>query len=251
MHNGLVQMIIGICANCKIKFRKREVKYKFCSLTCSSRHNRNGLKNVRLPGKSRWLAEFIGICLGDGCASTYQVTVSLNSIADANYVPYVLNLIKKLFPDIKISIVKRTFNMIDIKINSITVSNFMKKNGVISNNKFVPKWILEKSIYIKSCVRGLFDTEGSISFKQYATKSNVSLYKQLNFRNFNLELMTFVRDSLISLNFKPTNTLNASLSLSNHQSIREFGKVIGFSNPKLLSRSSIETIAQYQEFFQQ
>lgn len=240
-------MIIGNCRNCKKEFRKRERKYIFCSLKCSSNYNKNGLKIIILPKKSSDLAEFIGICLGDGHASRYQVSVSLNSIADMEYIPYVAKLAAKLFPGATISSLKRKeYNMVDVKVNSIIVADFMKKNGVVSNNKYVPKWILKKQTYINFCMRGLFDTEGSMSFKFYKSRKGVSLYKQLNFRNANLELMKFVRDNLLLLGFRPTITLKQSLYLSSHQAIYDFVKLVGFSNPKLISKSVIENIDQYK-----
>lgn len=226
------------------------MKYKFCSLKCANSHNKNGLNQVSLPKHNSDLAEFIGICLGDGCASRFQVTVFLNSIADKEYILYVIRLIQKLFPGATTSVFKRkNYNMVDIKINSVIVSNFMKKNGIISNAKFVPNWILQRPAHIKSCIRGLFDTEGSISFKLYEARLGVSLYKQLNFRNNDIQLMTFVRDNLLKLGFKPTITLKKSLYLSTHEGIKRFAKLIGFSNPKLISRSNIETVEQYQKHF--
>ncbi len=243
-------MIIGFCKNCRRKFRKRETKYKFCSLKCANSYNRNGLSLVHLPKHNSDLAEFIGVCLGDGCTSRFQVTVFLNSIADKEYIFCIISLIKRLFPGATTSVFKRkNYNMVDIKINSVTVSQFMKKNGIVSNAKFIPNWILKRPIYIKSCIRGLFDTEGSISFKQYESRLGVSLYKQLNFRNNDIQLMTFVRDNLLKLDFKPTVTLKQSLYLSTHEGINKFSKLIGFSNPKLNARSKIETIEQYHRFF--
>lgn len=237
----------GICKNCKKEFRKRTSKYVFCSLKCSNNFNRNGLKRVVLPLESPELAEFVGICLGDGHASRYQVTVSLNSIVDRKYVIYVTNLMTRLFKGPKITVLKRkNLNMLDVKLNSVLVAEFMRKNGVVPNNKYVPKWINKKQPYINFCLRGLFDTEGSISFKIYKAKKGISLYKQLNFRNANLGLMRFVRDNLLQQGFNPTNTLKQSLYLSNHESVNDFVRLIGFSNPKLISKSNIVNIDQYE-----
>lgn len=231
-------MIVGICLNCKNKFRKRERKRKFCSLTCASRYNLNGLRIVTLPEKSYELAEFIGICLGDGDATRYQVGVVLNSIVDKQYASYVLKLVKSLFPEPSISFFKRSKeNALVIKINSSIVSKFVKEMGIVSNSKYVPKWILENPDYQKACIRGLFDTEGSISFKRYKSRKGIRLHKQLNFRNYNIELMRFVRDGLLDLGLKPTMTLKKSLYLSNNKSISIFVDQIGFSNPKLLIKA--------------
>jgi hypothetical protein len=239
-------MILGICGFCKRKFAKRRSVYKFCSLVCSNRFNLNGLREVSLPTYGVDLAEFVGICLGDGCVTKYQVSVTLNSIVDQDYVPYVLNLMKHLFPGVTVSVLPSSQqNTIDLRVNSRIVSSFMRKNGVISNAKTVPDWILKNTEYTRACIRGLFDTEGSISYKQYIHKKGVSIYKQLNFRNANMELMAFVRDNLIYLGLKPTTTLKRSLYLSNNRSLNIYRESIGFSNPKLLRRSLVETIKDY------
>ncbi len=239
-------MIIGLCLYCKKEFRKREKKYKFCSLICSSNFNKNGLKDIHLPSQSKFLAEFVGICLGDGCVSKYQIGITLNTIADKNYIPYVINLVHYLFPTIKAKLVKKQdANALDVRINSKIISDFLLDMGIIPNNKKVPDWILTSSEYKNYCVRGLFDTEGSISFKTYVSKKGISLYKQLNFRNANEKLMRFVRDTLRDMGLKPTMTLKKSLYLSNHESIDYFNKKIGFGNPKLIQRSVIRTIEEY------
>ncbi len=250
MQSGLVRiMMLGSCRYCKNEFRKREQTRKFCSLTCASRYNLNGLNKVVLPIKNRQLAEFIGICLGDGYAWGYQVGVTLNSIADRKYIPYVENLARKLFPGATISAIKRKEeNAIDIRINSKMVVNFLQGMGIVSNAKYVPKWILSRLDYVKPCIRGLFDTEGHISFKIYKSRKGISVYKQLNFRNANMKLMGFVKDNLFNLGLKPTTTMKRSLYLSNHESIDIYREQIGFSNPKLYERSLIYDINAYENW---
>lgn len=244
--SGLEFMILGICGFCKKEFKKREKKYKFCSLICSSNFNKNGINKVTLPDYSISLAEFIGICLGDGFVSKFQIGITLNTIADKDYIPYVKFLSSHLFPGATVSLLKRTNNnALDVRISSVIAADFLRNMGIIPNNKFVPKWILSNWEYRKACIKGLFDTEGSISFKTYVSKRGLNLYKQLNFRNANSQLMQFVRDSLVYLGLKPTMTLKRSLYLSNHQSIKIFRNIIGFSNPKLLERSKISKIEEY------
>lgn len=239
--------MLGVCKRCKKEYRKRERTRKFCSLTCASRYNLNGINKVILPNRSQSLSEFIGICLGDGYAWGYQTGITLNYIADRKYITFVENLAKSLFPGATFSTIKRKKeNAVDIRINSKIVVDFLKTNGIISNAKVVPNWILEKEEYRRSCVRGLFDTEGHISFKIYQSRKRVSVYKQLNFRNSNMVLMGFVKDCLINLGLKPTTTMKRSLYLSNHESVDIYREQIGFSNPKLYERSLICDIDNYQ-----
>lgn len=241
--------MLGVCKHCKNEYRKRESIRKFCSLSCSSGYNRNGLNKVTLPRKGKLLAEFIGICLGDGYASGYQVGITLNFIADRDYLSYVENLARNLFPGATFSVIKRKReNAVDIRINSKIAVNFLKSMGIISNAKVVPNWILKREEYSRACVRGLFDTEGSISFKLYNSRKGIRVYKQLNFRNANMILMRFVKDNLLNLGLKPTLTMKRSLYLSNHESIDIYRERIGFSNPKLLKRSFIKDISSYDSW---
>lgn len=230
-------MLIGICKYCNKEFRKREQKYKFCSLICSSNYNRNGLKKIKLPRKSKMLAEFVGICLGDGNVSKYQIGITLNTVADKNYIPYVIKLYNSLFPELKVNLVKKKGeNAVEVRINSKIVSDFLLNMGIVPNNKKVPNWIHDSSNYKKFCVRGLFDTEGSVSTKNYLSKKGGKTYYQLNFRNYNKRLMKFVRDTLLELKLKPTLSLKNSLYISNSHDLMIFNKEIGFSNPKLLAK---------------
>lgn len=242
-------MIIGFCPYCKREFRKREQKRKFCSLMCSNNFNKNGLKHINLPPQSKFLAEFVGICLGDGCVDKYQIGITLNTIVDKDYIPYVAKLIKYIFPTIKVSFVKKQdANALDVRINSKIIADFLHDMGIISNNKKIPNWIFTSNEYRYYCVRGLFDTEGSISFKTYTSKKGTSLYKQLNFRNANERLMRFVRDTLKNMGLKPTMTLKRSLYLSNHESIDCFNRIVGFGNPKLARRATIRTIGEFNSW---
>jgi len=188
--------------------------------------------------------------LGDGYTSRYQVGITLNSINDADYLSYVLDLIKELFPEPSITIIhKKRENAVEIRLNSRIVAEFLRSMGIVPNAKSVPKWITENPDYVKACLRGLFDTEGHISFKSYKSKKGVSLYKQLNFTNFNVNLMRFVRDELEEFGFKPTVSLRRSLYLSNDRDIDSFRSLIGFSNPKLVRRSLVYAYEDYQKMY--
>lgn len=196
--------------------------------------------------RSGKLAEFVGICLGDGCAWGYQVSVTLNATADVRYVPYVQAIAKDLFPGATVTLVKRRDNAVDVRVNSKDVVRFMQENGIVSNAKFVPSWIAGDINYAVHCIRGLFDTEGSISFKTYLSKGGLRVYKQLNFRNIDVRVMLFVRNTLVRLGLKPTLTPKKSLYLSSHQSIAAFQHQVGFGNPKLFEKSLIMNALDYQ-----
>ena len=237
-----------ICPKCQIGFlySSRQRKKKFCSLSCANKSNKATLVEIDLPKPSVKLAEFMGIMLGDGCASNYYSTVSLNSHADKAYVPYVLHLIDKLFVGGSFNAKQiKNVNLVLIQISSVQISQFLRNEGLLPNNKKIPAWILENQTYRRACVRGLFDTEGSISYKFYKSKKGLSIYKQLNFRNADQKLMHFVRQELLDLGLKPTMSQTRSLYLSNHEDIDIYSTFIGFSNPKLIQRSLVKDQESY------
>jgi flagellar protein FlaI len=115
------------------------------------------------------LAEMVGIILGDGHLSSdgYYLTINLNFQDEFEYVLYILKLFESLFK-IHPIVVKLPNN----KANHIRISNryiveFLTSKGLKLGNKVknqvgVPEWIKKDEIYHKYCLRGLFDTDGSI-----------------------------------------------------------------------------------------
>ena len=228
-------MIVGYCYYCKKEYRKRERTYKFCSLICANNFNRNGMVKISLPEYNEKLAELVGILLGDGHISKYQTSITLNSIADKDYLPYVLDLAESLFSQAKTSIIyRRSSRAIDIRINSIKVADFFHEMGIRPNNKKIPEWIYSRKEFRKACVRGLVDTEGSTARKIYLSKSKGQrIYYQLNFRNYEPILMSFVKNVLTELKIKSSLIPLKSLYISNPMALGTFLREIGCSNPKL------------------
>jgi len=54
-------------------------------------------KKIHDPRHSLQLAEFIGIMLGDGGVTNYQLNITLNSETDKEYIVYVKSLLERLF----------------------------------------------------------------------------------------------------------------------------------------------------------
>ena len=95
----------------------------------------NQPKSFHAPGKSTKLAEFIGIMLGDGGITDYQIGITLNKIDDWAYANYVSGLVKNLFR-LKVGKTMR---------ESVVVLTISRKNLV----KFLCKTILIAKILIK------------------------------------------------------------------------------------------------------
>jgi intein/homing endonuclease len=149
--------------------------------------------------KSESLAEMLGIILGDGrlrwdpTGRHYQLDVILNWVEEKDYVLYVNDLMMRLFQyKPKLS---RQINEDGSIGKGIYLTIYSKKLvyelislGLIPGNKvenqiIVPKWIKECKSYMIACLKGLFDTDGSIFpvIKEGAIK--------MNFKNGSLSLV--------------------------------------------------------------
>lgn len=139
-------------------------------------------------------AELISIMLGDGHLHPEDkdkvVQISLNLIDEERYFEYVGHLLKKIFPNSKFHIKDNqgkgadwttTNSRIHYAISEL--GKGIKKTGLIPGNKVknqvsVPEWILSDIDYIKRGLKGLFDTDGSLSISRksqfFLTFSNSS-----------------------------------------------------------------------------
>ena len=134
-------------------------------------------RGVDLPGINEKLAEFLGILFGDGYflnkRNKYTIGIALNLSEDSLYFEYVASLIKELF-NINPTVQKRKAqNRLDLIINSKAVFWYLRMLGfpigVKKNRLTTPNWIIKNKDFIKSFLRGIFDTDGSLFFAKRGT----------------------------------------------------------------------------------
>lgn len=172
------------------------------------------------------LAEFIGIMLGDGHLTPTQITITLGN-KEFHYVQYVAKLINKLFM-LKSKIIKRKGGYYIVYFGSTEAVRWLVAMGLkfnkVKNQVDAPKWIFEHDEYIKSFLRGFFDTDGSI----YKLKFGV----QLSFTNRSLPLLESIRKGLSLLDFSPSNISYFRIFLTKRWDIFEFFDTINPANVK-------------------
>lgn len=152
----------------------------------------------------RTLAYVIGVALGDGNLSNpNKRAVRLRITCDKKY-PYiieeVINSIKQIAPSNKVGIVKRkNCEAVDISCYSNDwekILGWEAKNGSkIKQGVSVPNWIKKNKQYIAHCLRGLFQTDGSI----YKDKK----YTMVNFVSYIPNLAHDVFSMIKRLGFEP------------------------------------------------
>ena len=209
-------------------------RYQYCNLR----------KVILKPKNSLDLAEFVGILLGDGgINSDCQVVITLHREDGKYYVPFVCNLIKKLFgvdPAVYHPSHVKSRNVAYITISSTSVVEFLLSKGLKKGNKIknqvgVPKWIRDNKEFSKRCLRGLIDTDGCVYSHTHASHGYDYFNLGLNFSNKSFPLLTFVRDTLISLDFN-AKLFSKGVNLYREAEVCRYAREINFSNPHHVER---------------
>lgn len=202
----------------------------------------NAPKNYSLE-----LAEFVGILLGDGHIGNEQWSVTLNSIADKEYLNYVVSLVEKLFGFTPGVHFRKDCNAVVIVGSGIRSIEYLQSLGLKIGNKVkqqvgVPGWIVENKGFIIACIRGLIDTDGGIFIHRYKVNGKMYRYLKLSFVNKSVPLLNFVHSNLMELGFTPkmiTNVENKRVWLYNQQEVRKYLQIVGTSNPRLLKNTIV------------
>lgn len=195
------------------------------------------------PGKSKLLAEFIGIMLGDGgitsCAN--QICITLNTRDDKEYIVFVSELIEELFRR-KPTISKRNDAIASkILVSSMNLVDYLISLGLKTGNKNklqvdIPDWIKDNEAYSRACVRGLVDTDGCIFRHIYKVNGNFYLYKKLAFTSLSHPMRKSVYDILKSAGLKPRMSSYRDIRIDSQKDMGMYFKLIGTSNPKHLKK---------------
>jgi len=213
--------------------------------------------NIKLPTQmSEDLAEETGIHIGDGSMGFYRsgnkthwsYTYCCHEVDDEEYSIYVKKLMKRIYNLDPIEDKKRKDNT---KVLRYTRKNLVlyKKNlglplGKKENIK-IPKWILNNKNFKIACVRGIFDTDGSISIKKkykaepyypvikVSSKSKLLINQIKNIlKEFGINLSMYANKRITPRN---PNIIWA-IGISGAINCRKYVNIFGFSNPKHLKK---------------
>jgi hypothetical protein len=202
----------------------------------------NTLLSFHVPQRSKKLAEFVGIMMGDGGVSKYQLAITLHRYDDRLYSYFVKRLIKELF-NLKTTTVRRKKELANtIMISRIKLVEYaIDSLGLVLGNKVrqefdIPGWIKRDKEYLIACMRGLFDTDGSVFTHTYVVKGKEYSYKKLSFTSASLPLRLTVFDFLHSLGISCRLAGDNDVRIDSKASVERYFRIIGSSNPKHLKR---------------
>ena len=193
---------------------------------------------IRYPRFSEDLAEFVGIMMGDGTVAPYHIAITLNTIADKEYIPFVARVIDHLF-DVKPRIYNRkTCKATDIVVHRKNLVEFCKKIGLKQGDKLkqgldIPKWVSSNRKFLKACLRGLFDTDGCLFEHAYSVNGKKYAYLKLSFTSRSLVLLDSVHRALSGMGFSAKIRKNGyDVKIESTRDVSRFMKTIGTSNPR-------------------
>src|SRR3989338_6942680 len=197
-------------------------------------------KPIRKPKKGTDLAEFLGLVMGDGGISHYQVVITLHHIDDLAYSAFVIRLMRKLF-----GVRPRIYHRPKDSINDIVLSRrelveFLHELGLPIGNKVkqqfdIPDWIKRNKTFAVACVRGLIDTDGSVFTHSYVVNGKRYYYKKLSFTTRSAPLQISVAKILADLGMSP-HLSGYDVRLDSIADMQKYFSFVGSHNPKHLKR---------------
>lgn len=204
--------------------------------------NKNNIKSIQYPPHSAKLAEFIGIAIGDGGLSKYQLNITLHHYDDREYADFVVKIIKELF-----GIPPAVYHREALSVQNIVISSralvilFNQDFNFQVGNKMhqkidIPIWIKENADFSTACMRGLFDTDGSVVLHRYWVGGKQYCYKKLEFCSMSSPLRNSAREILSNLNMHPRIAREKSVWLDSKENVKKYFETIGTHNPKHLKR---------------
>ena len=197
------------------------------------------------------LAEVVGTFIGDGCISNFrdrQVTRRLVMFTGSyeNDTPYYVEkikpIIKKWLHYERKLYHRKDDNTIRYVIYSKGVIDFFKELGLPTGKKEdkieIPKQILEHEKLALACVRGIFNTDGSV-YSRYSKKYDgharvyrnyaVIQFKMINHKVIN-QIKKILENQAIKVN-RITKVNNCSvIRITDQSSIKIFVEKIGFTH---------------------
>ena len=215
------------------------------------------MKKIILPKRSEMLAEFFGICFGDGCLSVnesnhdYSFYVTGHLLDDKLYIEnYLFEMVRNLFK-IDPRLRKQKGNTLILYARSKKLIQFLASNGMQigkKNNLVIPDWIKQSPNFMKAFLRGFIDTDGSLTFKKRHTE--VYYYPTISISSMNqkliLDIHTFLRENDFQLGkvVKTQDSIKGLDKTYTHfrvflygkENLEKWIKSIGFSNMKHTSK---------------
>lgn len=204
-------------------------------------------------------AEFVGLHFGDGSLiyrkGTNRLRFQLRGDAKADrehYDSFIIPLCNEIFEQFlgrKVGVVwDKKLNSYGVSIESNKLNNFFAYLGIpigVKQELMVPEWIIASEPFSKAFVRGLFDTDGTISYKRNNTaKTNLPKVGVIHIVSTSKVLISQTSGILSRLKIKhyfrkyvkKNGEKTAYIASVYRPHVHEFMDVIGSHNPKHINK---------------
>lgn len=196
--------------------------------------------NLIIQNPSVELAEITGVILGDG--SIYKNWKhGINQLVITGHIKNDYSYLTKFVKPILEKLFSRKFHLKKYeKKNAIRVYNQekdviftlesfgLKTGNKTKNGALIPDWIFSSEKFLKACIRGLIDTDGSV----YPITGRK--YTYIQFSSASPELRNSFDKAMKILGFKTSKwSKNGTpeIFIGNKKDIEKYGREIGFNNP--------------------
>jgi len=178
--------------------------------------------------KNEFLAELIGVTLGDGHIQkfprTERIIIAANS-KNKGFIDRYALILEFLFNKKPTLMKSKNSNCVRI---SLYEKNISKRLGIPTGSRKnvvtkLPQWINKDDKLLTSCLRGLYEAEGS-----FCIHKPTSTYK-IFFANKNDSLLSTVHNSVKKLGFNP-NRSGTKIQISRKADVYKFKELINFRN---------------------
>ncbi|HVO28732.1 MAG TPA: LAGLIDADG family homing endonuclease, partial [Candidatus Paceibacterota bacterium] len=169
---------------------------------------------------------FFGIVLGDGNLSHFQITITLGT-KEISYAEYISGLMGEIFGPTG-TVLRYANGYISVYLGSVKATQWLQAEGLVFNKVksqvAAPPWIFEKAAYMRSFLRGFFDTDGSV----YKLRFGI----QISLTNFSTPLLISLQRMLTILNYNVSAISRHHLYITKISDIRRFFDEIAPKNQK-------------------
>lgn len=198
-------------------------------------------RDIKIPRRSEQLAEFIGIILGDGSVSKYQVCIFGRETTDSQYKFHIQKLGKELFGLNGAISLRKGQDCWRVAYSSIRLVKFFNTQGLASGSKGkyqadFPDWIKNNQIYAIACVRGMFDTDGSVYLDRHRIGGKDYFNISVAITSYIPTLLGSIGVALKNMGFSPTISVRRNLLLRKSKEIEHFFDMVKPANRKHLQR---------------
>lgn len=193
--------------------------------------------------------EFYGAMLGDGCIGIYQYgnrlprhTVLLTgSMYDRDYYVFkIIPILNKLYGDCFWLRKKSNANALLLRSYQKTPYICLRKFGFPTGKKhnlIIPPCFFQNTQYVKACIRGIFDTDGSVYLrysKKYKNHAKHYMYMNVQFKMTSPFLLRQIEVFLTTLGIVCNNRYrdgtSTVLRITDQKSVHRFFALIEPSN---------------------